>query len=285
MKIAFLGTGLMGSGFVRRLLHNGHQVNVWNRSPAKAKALEAHGARAFPDAASAVRGVDRIHISLADDAAVDAALEPLADAIPASTWIIDHTTTAPSPTSERCERWAKRGRVFVHAPVFAGPANTAEGTGIMMVSGDPAQCAKVIPDLEKMASKVVNVGPEPRQAAAFKLFGNLALIGIVGIAADVVRLAHAFGVAPADAVAMFKFFNPGEMLPARAAKVASGPYEPPSFTVAMARKDVRLMQEEAARHGVRLAVMPGIATLYDEAIARGESGLDTTAACRFPIGQ
>ena len=44
MKIAFLGTGLMGSGFVRRLRTNGHEVNVWNRSAAKARALEADGA-------------------------------------------------------------------------------------------------------------------------------------------------------------------------------------------------------------------------------------------------
>jgi len=36
MKIAFLGTGLMGSGFVRRLRATGHEVNVWNRSAAKA---------------------------------------------------------------------------------------------------------------------------------------------------------------------------------------------------------------------------------------------------------
>ncbi|MFZ4636363.1 MAG: NAD(P)-binding domain-containing protein, partial [Pirellulales bacterium] len=96
MKIAFLGTGLMGSGFVRRLLAQGHAVHVWNRSPASAKALEAHGAKAFAASADAVAGVERVHLSLADDASVDAVLEPLADVIPASCWIIDHTTTTPS---------------------------------------------------------------------------------------------------------------------------------------------------------------------------------------------
>ena len=54
MKIAFFGAGLMGTGFVRRMLANGDEVNVWNRSPARAKALEEHGARAFADAAAAV---------------------------------------------------------------------------------------------------------------------------------------------------------------------------------------------------------------------------------------
>jgi 3-hydroxyisobutyrate dehydrogenase-like beta-hydroxyacid dehydrogenase len=100
--------------------------------------------------------------------------------------------------------------------------------------------------------------------------------------ADVLRLAHAVGVEPSDAVALFREFNPGEGLPARAAKIAGGPYEPASFTISMASKDVRLMVEEAARHGIELGIMPMVANFYDKAIGRGESPLDTTAAFRFP---
>jgi 3-hydroxyisobutyrate dehydrogenase len=283
MKVAFFGAGLMGAGFVRRMLDNGHQVNVWNRDPAKAKILETDGARAFADAGEAAKGVDRIHLSLSDDGSVDSVLEPLAGGVAASTVIIDHTTTAPTPTIERIARWEKRGRVFIHAPVFMTPVNTREGTGYMLVSGNPGEVAAVTPELEKMTGKVVNFGPKPGTAAAFKLFGNLTLIGMMGVISDLVRLANAVGVAPADAVGLFKEFNPGSMLSARAAKVASGPYEPASFTIDMARKDVRLMIEEAERHKVALSVMPGVAGLYDAAIARGEGGMDTSAAFRFPV--
>ena len=45
MKIAFMGAGLMGSGFVRRLLAKGHEVHVWNRNPARTAPLVAEGAR------------------------------------------------------------------------------------------------------------------------------------------------------------------------------------------------------------------------------------------------
>jgi len=280
MKIAFFGTGLMGTGFVRRLLANGNEVNVWNRSPARAKALEEHGARAFADAAAAVQGVDRIHLSLADDASVDAVLEPIAGVIAASTPIVDHTTTAPTPTRERIARWDARGRVFVHAPVFMAPANAHEGSGLMLASGEQGRCDALMPALQAMTGKVVYLGAAPDRAAAFKLFGNLTLIGLAGVLGDVVRLAQACGVEPADAMGLFANFNPGQMLPARAAKIASGPYEPPSFEVAMARKDVRLMIEEAQRHGFDLAVMPAVAAVYDAAIARGEGHLDATAAMR-----
>jgi len=284
MKIAFLGTGLMGTGFVRRLLAEGHEVAVWNRSAAKAQALQAEGARPFADAVDAVRGAERIHLSLSDDASVDAVLEPLAAVIDASTWIVDHTTTATTPTRERAQRWRERGRRFVHAPVFMAPANAQEGTGLIILSGEKALCDELTPMLQRMTGKVVWLGEEPERAASFKLFGNLVLMGIAGVLGDVARLAHAVGVSPADAMALFGHFNPGQILPARAAKIASGPYEPPSFEVAMARKDVRLMIEEAARGGVPLAVMPAVAALFDASIGRGEGDLDVTAAARYPVG-
>jgi len=282
MKIAFLGTGLMGSGFVRRLRTYGHEVRVWNRSVAKARALEAHGARAFDDPAAAVAGADRIHLSLSDDAAVDAVLEPLAGVIPPATWIVDHTTTAVRPTAERSERWHARGRVFVHAPVFMGPANALEGTGLMLVSGEKSRHDALLPALQQMTGQVVHVGEQADRAAAFKLFGNLTLIGIIGVLGDVNRLAHAVGISTHEAFSLFQHFNPGQSLPARAARIETADVNSPSFELAMARKDVRLMIEEAQRGGVDLFVMPAVAALFDAAIARGEGALDVVAAARLP---
>ena len=282
MKIAFFGTGLMGSGFVRRLRASGHEVNVWNRSAAKARALEAHGARAFADPAAALAGAERIHLSLSDDASVDAVLEPIAAAIPKAGWIVDHTTTAVTPTAERVARWNSRGRMYVHAPVFMGPANALEGSGLMLVSGEKSRHDALLPELQKMTGNVLYLGEAPERAAAFKLFGNLTLIGIMGVLGDVNRLAHAVGIPTGEAFSLFKQFNPGQFLPARAARIESGEFTSPSFEVSMARKDVRLMIEEARRGGVDLFVMPGVAAMFDAAIVRGEGALDAAAAARAP---
>ncbi len=282
MTIAFLGTGLMGSGFVRRLRATGHAVRVWNRSGAKARALESAGATAFDDLAAAVAGVERIHLSLADDASVDAVLEPLAPAIPASTWIVDHTTTAVRTTAERVARWDSRARVFVHAPVFMAPSNAAEGTGVMLVSGEKSRHDMLLPQLQQMSGKVIYLGEAPERAAAFKLFGNLTLLGILAVLGDVNRLAHAVGISTGDAFSLFHHFNPGQLLPARAARIEHGHFTPPSFEIAMARKDVRLMLDEARRGGVDLFVVPGVAAMFDAAIGRGEGALDAAAAARVP---
>ncbi len=283
MKLAFFGTGLMGSGFVRRLRASGHEVNVWNRTAAKALALEPFGARAFADPAAALAGAARIHLSLSDDASVDAVLEPIAALISSSTWIVDHTTTAVTPTAARVARWKARGRTFVHAPVFMGPANALDGTGLMLVSGEFARHEALLPELQKMTGNVVYLGEAPQRAAAFKLFGNLTLIGLMGVLGDVNRLAHSVGISTSDAFSLFKYFNPGQTLPARAARIEAGQFTQPSFEVAMARKDVRLMIEEAQRGGVELFVMPAVAAMFDAAIARGEGALDAASAARMPI--
>ena len=283
MRVAFFGAGLMGSGFVRRLRANGHEVNVWNRSPAKARALEADGARAFDDPAAALAGAERIHLSLADDASVDAVLEPLAGEIAPATWIVDHTTTAVTPTAARVARWDARSRSFVHAPVFMGPTNALEGSGWMLVSGDPSRHDALLPALQAMTGKVLYMGPAPERAAAFKLFGNLALLGILGVLGDVNRLAHAVGIPTGEAFSLFQHVNPGQFLPARAARIEAGQFTPPSFEIAMARKDLRLMIEEARRGGIDLFVIPGVAAMFDAAMHRGEAALDAAAAARMPV--
>ena len=280
MKIAFLGTGLMGSGFVRRARANGLEVNVWNRSAAKAQALTTLGARAFDDPAAALQGAERLHLSLADDASVDAVLEPLANALPASTWIVDHTTTAVRPTAERAARWTARGRVFQHAPVFMGPAQAAEGSGLMLLSGPRAQHDALLPALQAMTGKLHYLGEAPERAAAFKLFGNLTLLGLLGVLGDVNRLAHAVGISSAEAFALFDVFNPGQTLPARAARITAAEFHKPSFEIAMARKDVRLMLEEASRHGAELLVVPGVAAMLDAALARGDGASDMVAMAK-----
>jgi 3-hydroxyisobutyrate dehydrogenase len=272
--IAWLGTGLLGANFVRKLLERGETVHVWNRTYEKARALEADGAKVFDNPADAVRGAAEIHLTLSDDAAVDSVLEPLADLILPTAFIADHTTTAPTPTAERVQRWADRGRTFVHAPVFMGPQNAREATGILLLSGDPAVRARVKPRLAPMTGKILELGDDPSRAAAFKLFGNMMLLVITGGLADVFALARSLGIDPKDAHALFSEFNPGNAIQGRGKQMAEGRFSPPSFELSMARKDARLMIEEAARHGTRLDVMPGVTALQDRYIAAGFGGDD-----------
>lgn len=274
--IAWLGTGLLGANFVRKLLERGETVHVWNRTPDKARALEADGAKAFGTPADAVRGADEVHLTLSDDASVDAVLEPLADLIPPTALIADHTTTAPTPTRERVERWKSRGRTFVHTPVFMGPANARAGTGLMLVSGDPAVRERVKARFAPMTGKILDYGDDPARAAAFKLFGNMMLLVVTGGLADVYKFGRSLGIEPADVFSLFTEFNPGNAVQGRGKVMADGKFDEPSFELTMARKDLRLMEEEAARHGTTLDVVPAVGALQDRYIAAGFGAKDSS---------
>lgn len=272
MTIAFFGMGLLGSNFVRALKKRGEEVNVWNRTFEKAKRLEEAGAKAFEDPAKAAEGATRVHLTLSDDAAVDSVLAK----IPAGTTVVDHTTTTASGALARC----KQRPGYVHAPVFMGPQNALESTGIMLVSGDRARVDPLRAHLAAMTGKLVDLGERPDAAASFKLLGNMFLMFLNAGFADMLMLAKALDVSPQRMATLFDHFNPGMTLKARLDRTIAGTFETPSWELSMARKDARLMMEEAARAKRTLGVLPEIAARMDDWIAKGHGGHDWTVVAK-----
>jgi 3-hydroxyisobutyrate dehydrogenase len=273
-RIAFLGTGLLGSGMVERALASGLAVTVWNRTAAKARALEARGAVAAASPQAAVAGATRVHFVLQDDAAVDGILEQIAPALTPDMIVIDHSTTSPSGTKQRSERARQRGIRFMHAPVFMSPQMARDGAGLMMISAARRDVDAVRGALEQMTGEAWYLGERPDLAASYKLFGNAMLFAISGGLADILALATANAIDPVDALAVFSKWSFAGPVLARGQRMARGDFSP-SFALSMARKDLRLMLEAA--HGKPLVALPALARRMDEVIAAGHAGDDLSA--------
>ncbi len=278
--IGFFGMGLLGSSFVRALRRRGEEVHVWNRTAAKARALEKEGAVAFDDPAAAARGATRIHLTLSDDAAVDDVLERARPGFASGVVIVDHTTTSAIGTAARAKRWADRGIAFQHAPLFMGPQQAIEASGVMLASGDRARFDAVAPELSKMTGKLVYLGPQPERAAGFKLLGNLFLMHLTTGVAEMLSLAKALGIPASEAASLFDFFNPGQTVQMRVKRILDADFVHPSWELSMARKDARLMLDEAQRAQVPLAVLLAIAQEMDRFISRGHGGNDWTVIAK-----
>jgi 3-hydroxyisobutyrate dehydrogenase len=274
--ITILGTGLLGSGFARALRRQGHDVRAWNRTATRAQPLAADGVAVLAEIVDAVRGAERVHLTLTDDAAVDTVLAAAAPGFAPGALVIDHSTTSTAGALARTEAWRQRGITYLHAPVFMGPQNALESTGVMMVSGDRELVARVTPMLAPMTGKLVDLGDRVDRAAAFKLIGNLLLMALASGFTDMMTLGAAMNVTPVEIRELFTFFNPGVSLPSRYTKMSAGDYEPPSWELAMARKDARLMQEEVAAASRTLAALPTVIAQMDAMIERGFGHLDWT---------
>src|SRR5262249_24585309 len=100
-KIAFIGVGLLGGALAEAAAKRGDTVSAWNQTASKAKALEGFGIRAAESPADAVKGAERIHIVVRDDAAVEEVITAMRPTLGTNAVICDHTTTLPTLTAER----------------------------------------------------------------------------------------------------------------------------------------------------------------------------------------
>ena len=273
-RVAFLGTGLLGGAMVEGMLRRGDAVTVWNRTEAKARALETFGARVAATPGDAVAGADRVHMTLPDDEVVDQIVAAFTPQLPKETIVIDHSTASPRGTKTRIPRLNAAGLKFLHAPVFMSPQMARDSVGLILVAGPQAVYDAALDTLEAMTGEVWYLGEDGQRAAAYKIFGNSMLFVIAAGVTDVFAMARGLGISATDALTVFSKFQPGGLIKSRGDKMARGDFSA-SFELTMARKDMRLMLEAAA--GQPMTVLPAIAKAMDEAIAKGHGQDDLGA--------
>jgi len=280
---AFLGIGLLGSNFVKAMRKRGDEVQVWNRTASRAKALEAEGAKAFENVTDAVKGADIIHLTLRDDESVDEVLKNAEAGLKPGALIVDHTTTSVDGAVARAKAWKAKGFTYLHAPVFMGPPNALESTGYMLVSGDQTAIKKAEPELSKMTGKLLNLGDQEGKAAGMKLTGNLFLqVMTVGIS-DMLALAKGLGISGDELQGLFSEWNPAAAMPARLKRILTGNFDQPSWELVMARKDSGLMMAEAEKTGAHLVAIPAIAAEMDKWIEKGYGSKDWSVMAKDNI--
>ncbi len=270
-KVAFLGTGLMGSAMIEAMLKRGDSVQAWNRTLERARPLERLGARIAQTPADAAAGAERVHLLVSDDAAVDGVLAALRPGLARGAVVVDHSTVSPAGTAARFARCERDGIPFLHAPVFMGPQHCRDAQGLMLCAGPRALFERAQPFLQAMTGKLWYVGERRDLAAAYKLFGNAMILTITGGLADVYQMAAQLGIPATEAHGVFAHFKPAATIDFRGKAMAEGNFKP-AFELVMARKDVRLMIEAAG--AAPLTLLPALAQRMDEVIASGHGHED-----------
>lgn len=270
--IALLGTGLLGSAFAEAFLtRGGSNLTVWNRTRAKAEPLGAMGAHVADTPADAVRDADRVHLVLLDDDTVDGAITAFRDALKPGAVIVDHTTLRPDRTAARAAALNASGIEYLHAPVMMGPPAARSAKGIMFVAGPIERFERVKDELAKMTGEVHFLGERAELAACYKLCANAMLLMTAGALSDVFHMADAMNM-PREAVGdVFRKFNTDGVLNARGTRMLNEDYKA-TFTLDVARKDVRLMVESAESEPVPM--LRALAQRMDDAIGAGLSEFD-----------
>lgn len=160
MKVAFLGTGLMGLPMAQRLLAANIELIAYNRTPEKLAPLQAAGAEIVKKPREAIRSADCIILMLSNAAAIYHVL--LTD----TSWhtlsgrsIIQMGTTTPQESQEIRDAVVAAGGEYIEAPVLGSTPEAETGKLIVMVGGEQEQYQRHVKLLQNFGPDPVYIGP------------------------------------------------------------------------------------------------------------------------------
>ncbi len=277
MKVAFTGLGVMGFPMAGHLAKAGHEMAVFNRSPAKAQAwVSAHGGRAAATAAEAAAGAEIFVLCVGND---DDVRQVVAEALPAmapGAVVVDHTTTSAVVAREMAELAAKGGRAFVDAPVSGGQAGAENGQLTIMCGGTPEAFGKADPVIGAYAKATKLMGASGSGQLA-KMVNQICIAGVVQGLAEGLHFAKRAGLDPQlvyDAIS--KGAAQSWQMDNRWKTMTEGKFEF-GFAVDWMRKDLGLVLDEAAANGARLDITAMVDTFYGEVQKLGGRRWDTSS--------
>lgn len=273
MRIAVLGTGLMGAPIARRLAEAGHDVRAWNRTREKAEGL---GAEVADSPQSALAGADLVVTMLADGPTVEAVVGDSLDAARGSVWA--QTSTVGIDWANRLAALAREhGVAFVDAPVLGTRAPAEDGQLVVLLAGPESArpaCEEALPAISR---KQVWLGEAVGTASALKLVLNHWIQNTVENIAETVALAQALGVDPRQ---FLESITGGQMdmqyAHFKTDAILSGDLEP-SFTLRLAAKDMDLIVSAARDAGLELGLGPVTLERMQRAIDLGHGDEDMAA--------
>ncbi|WP_108484411.1 NAD(P)-dependent oxidoreductase [Oceaniglobus ichthyenteri] len=245
LKIALLGTGLMGAPMSRNLLKAGYALSVWNRSRAKADPLAEAGATVCDTAVQAVTGADVVITMLSNGGVVgdlvnDAALT---SAMAKGAIWLDMSSIKPEEARTHAAHLSDLGIGHLDAPVSGGTKGAQEASLAIMVGGDSATFEKAAPVFGAMG-RAVHVGPSG--SGQLSKLANQAIVAVtIAAVAEAMLLVRQGGADPAAVRAALKGgFADSVILQQHGERMTTGNFAPGGLSK-MQLKDLNNLLEEA----------------------------------------
>jgi 3-hydroxyisobutyrate dehydrogenase-like beta-hydroxyacid dehydrogenase len=266
--VGLIGLGNMGTAVAERLLEAGVPLAVYNRTRAKAEALEARGAAVADTAVALARDVDVVLTSVADDQALEAVAGDVAEGARPRTVLVDMSTVSPAVSARVAAVTDSAGLEYLRAPVSGNPTVVRAGNLSFIVSGPRETLERVEPVLRAIGPTIHHVGDE-EQARVVKLAINLMIGGLAELMSEALVLGEAAGV------------SREALLEVMGESAAGAPFvkyktEPllrddysATFTTALMEKDIDLILEAADDNGVELPLALELKALLRAAIEAG----------------
>jgi 3-hydroxyisobutyrate dehydrogenase len=256
MKIGFVGLGTMGGGMVENLVAAGYRPLVWNRTAARAEAIE--GVDIAPALADLAEQSEVVLVCVSDTSDVEEVAGTLLESMGAGI-IVDHSTISPLATESLAKEAEAKGIEWLDAPVSGGSEGAARGALAVMVGGRVAALEAVRPYLETYSASIVHIGEKPGSGQMAKLVNQVLVVINQLAVSEALLMADAAGLDLTSTIAAVEGGAAGSwMLSNRGPQMVVRDWRP-GFTIDLQQKDLRLVLDSADELGVPT---PGTALVF-----------------------
>jgi 3-hydroxyisobutyrate dehydrogenase len=277
-RLGWLGTGRMGAQLIRRLLADGHDVSVYNRTLAKAQPLAAHGAKVV-DSASDLASCEIVFVMVGtSEDLIDAVLgaDGLLSGAAAPAILVDCSTVSAEASAQVRAEADARGTALLAAPVMGNPRVARAGKLTLAVSGPRTAFDEAEPYLNLLGAGSTYVG-EGELARIVKLCHNLFLGTVAQSMAEITVLAEKSGVSRQAFLACINSSVMGSLFTRYKTPAYVNLDFTPTFTAALLRKDFDLGLAAAREREVPLPVAALVHQIVQGLVGRGHGGQDFAA--------
>ncbi|MEM9443704.1 MAG: NAD(P)-dependent oxidoreductase [Pseudomonadota bacterium] len=281
--IGFIGLGLMGQAFTKRLATSGHRVMGFDRVPEKVGQAGAHGVIPATTAADVTRSSAIVHICVMTQKDLEAAVfgdDGIAAGASAGRILIDHSTTPVEVTKAFAERLEQEtGMVWVDAPISGGPPAAAAGKLAIMVGGSDDVVARVLPHLADLGD-ATHMGPIG-SGQVTKMVNQVFVLNGFAILAEALALAEAGGVDAAKIPdALGSGYAGSAMLQKVWPRMLDRDFAPAGYLF-QCMKDLDLMHDMARDLKVPIPMSSQTAALFRVMMSKGHGDLDAIALLKL----
>jgi 3-hydroxyisobutyrate dehydrogenase-like beta-hydroxyacid dehydrogenase len=285
MNVGFIGLGQMGAGIAANLVRAAYRVTVWNRSPAKTRALLEAGAAVGASPRELAATSEVVFSMLADDAALLDVLEGdsgLLEGLAPGAIHVSLSTIGVAAADTVALMHAERGQRFVSAPVFGRPAAAAAAKLFILAAGAAADLQRVQDLFAVIGQRVFVIGEKPSSANLVKLCGNFMILAAIESLGEALALADRGGIAKSQLVEVLTstlfdapvYKNYGAIL-------VGEKFRPAGFAAPLGLKDMRLAREAADGLGLTMPVLAVLDAHLREVIARDGPDVDWSSIGRL----
>ncbi|MFN5998584.1 MAG: NAD(P)-dependent oxidoreductase [Paracoccaceae bacterium] len=282
-KVAFLGLGVMGFPMAGHLVAKGHEVTVYNRSPAKAKAWVARHKGASADTpAKAAKGAEFVMACVGNDEdlrQVCTGPEGAFSAMSPGAVFVDHTTVSANITRKLAGQAAAAGLVFIDAPVSGGQAGAENGQLSIMCGGDPADYARAEPVMAAYARVCRLIGASGAGQLA-KMMNQICIAGLMQGLSEALAFGQKAGLDGEKVVEVISQGAAGSWQMVNRHKTMLKDEFDFGFAVDWMRKDLGICLDTADEIGARLPVTALVDQFYKDVQLMGGGRNDTSSLIR-----